>query len=140
MRILAVSGWRGWTDAPFIERWLEWARLEGFVLIRFGDATGVDEITFQWAARMRTETGDLLLSRYMADWSRFNRGAGPIRNRQMLLGLKPDDPKQSRADLLLAFPQPGVLPGFGSGTWSCIGEACCQGIEVKIPPYGSVRQ
>jgi hypothetical protein len=139
--ILAVSGWRGWTDHIFVIR-----QLRGYVdmygpslYIRVGDATGVDEMTRAWL-KFQADTRGIYISHtvYYADWEKHGRpAAGPIRNRQMLRGEGPNDLDPNvHADVLLAMPQPGVkMRSPGSGTVGCILEAHLLGISLDIPGY-----
>ena len=61
-----------------------------FTLLLHGDARGADRLAGEWAQ----ERGIEVLA-CPADWKRHRRGAGPIRNRQML---------DERPDLMAAFP------------------------------------
>jgi hypothetical protein len=60
-------------------------------LLIHGGARGADSIAEKWAQNRGVET-----RRYPADWGRYGRQAGPIRNREMLMDGKPD--------LVVAFP------------------------------------
>lgn len=127
--ILAVTGWRLYRDQPTI-----WGYL-GYYVNRYGDnlrirvgdeKKGVDRFVAEWCQHHEWPHHI-----YKADWNRYQSSAGPIRNREMLLGMEED---HLLADLLLAFPQPGVKPRIpGSGTWGCVGEAFTHGIPVFIP-------
>lgn len=144
--ILAVSGWRDWTDATFVHRQLDliWGSDLIFgaralpLQVRVGDARGVDAIVRTFTAG----TDGALLTVYAADWEREGKSAGGHRNRRMLLGDDPFDPSHGRpADLLLAFPQPGkVFTGKGSGTWNAVCQAHYRGIEVRIPAYTAAAE
>lgn len=133
--ILTVSGWREFTDREFVRHHLRrYLRLHGYsqMHIRVGDAKGVDEvIRFMCRSRCLSHTV------YTADWDTFGRGAGAIRNGQMLHGEDPQDPFYGvPTDALLAFPQPGVdLSKRGSGTADCIRQARKMGLEPDIPEY-----
>ena len=83
-----------------------------------GGATGADTE----AARMGQQLFDLLIETHPADWTKYGRAAGPIRNKEMVnLG----------ADLCLAFPD--HPKGQGSrGTWNCIDLAHRAGIPVYV--------
>lgn len=50
-----------------------------------GDARGADRIAEDWAMA----DDDVKIWSFPADWGRFGRGAGPIRNRQMARVAKP---------------------------------------------------
>jgi len=82
MKVL-VTGDRDWNDAELIEKHLE--KLPKGTLIIQGGARGADTLAKQAAYRLGLE-----VETYKADWKRYRKGAGPIRNRQMLKEGKPD--------------------------------------------------
>lgn len=90
---------------------------DGIDLLGVGDARGVDEAAFGWA-----QYGGIPYEVFEADWKKFGKGAGAIRNREMLQRMKPD--------LLIAILMPG-LPC--RGTWDCI-EAAME-LDIRIYPY-----
>ena len=110
-RIL-VCGSRNYTDREKI-----WKVLDGYsahykVHLIEGGARGADTFAAEWAtARYLTRH-----ERYPANWNRFGRRAGFIRNRQML--------EQGKPELVLAF-------GRGSGTDMMVRLAKHAGVEVK---------
>lgn len=126
--ILAVSGWRDWTDVGFIFRQLGTMRKRGYTHIRVGDAKGVDRITRSFVTSHDFYTYHI----YKADWGYIPRGAGVVRNVRMLKGVEEDN---TLADLLIAFPQPGVDHEKDSGTWRCMKQAHKLGIPVWAPGY-----
>jgi hypothetical protein len=89
MRLL-VCGSRHWTDKAAMERLLstcqEW-NLNGTRIdtVIEGEANGADKL----AKAVATEMG-IPVEPYPADWDRYGKAAGPIRNRQMLKHAKPD--------------------------------------------------
>ena len=85
MRVL-VCGDRGWTDTTMIYDVLNF--LHPQVVIE-GHARGADSAAHRWAIESRVT----LVCR-PAEWSRFGRAAGSLRNRRMLA----DQP-----DLVIAF-------------------------------------
>src|SRR5215469_3620742 len=92
MRIL-VCGDRNWTDpfpmmAKFQQLFNHAAPRE--ITIIHGAARGAD----QMAHALARDLG-LAVMPFPADWVRYGRAAGPVRNRQMLL--------EGRPDLVLAF-------------------------------------
>lgn len=129
MIIVAVSGWRDWTDLGFIRRHLTNMTefLGGPVHFRVGDADGVDRLS-RGLMIMRGWSYHL----YVADWAKYPKAAGPIRNLRMLKGVEEDN---TVADWLLAFPQPGVDREKDSGTWRCMKQARKLGISVWVPGY-----
>lgn len=56
-----------------------------FTCIIDGAARGADTLAYRWAKLRGIPT-----ERYAADWVKFKRAAGPIRNRQMIEEGKPD--------------------------------------------------
>lgn len=133
--ILAVTGWRGYTDGAFIRKSLH--RLNGWcgqnrqtLHVRVGDALGADALVLAWCI----ENG-ISHHVFYAEWEQRGVRGGPERNRRMLLGS--GDRVQGVTDLLMAFPRPDGLPIRvpGSGTWGCCIEAFRQGIRVDIPAY-----
>lgn len=144
--IVAFTGWRAWTDAPFIHTQIEdllgrnaifWER--GVPLIaRVGEAKGADQIVREWLHG----TDGVTVTVYEADWDREDTSAGPHRNKRMLLGEDVFDPAYGKpADLLIGFPRPDRPCAFyRSGTWNCIGQAVYRGIEVRIPAYRATAQ
>lgn len=86
-----------------------------------GECRGLDEIASYRAKRMGFETFG-----FPADWSK-GRGAGPIRNQEMLhLAVKEVGSKNV---ILLAFP---VYGEKNAGTKNCIDSAFKFGINIKI--------
>ena len=137
--IIAVSGWRNWDSkrsvATIIGNIIDngWGEIhQGYPnslpLFRFGDnPDGLDDTMWELCAEWQ-----LPHERYVADWEQHGKAAGPLRNRAMLRGTGYSG---ERAQLLLAFPEPGKYPKLpGSGTWGCIGEAATLGIQTSIYP------
>lgn len=84
-----------------------------------GDAKGADKL-----ADLIGKQEGLDVRPYPAQWDRYGKGAGPVRNQQMLdEEHKADEP----IDLVLAFPVAGC-----KGTWDMIGKAQKAGIKVKV--------
>lgn len=137
--IIAVTGWREYTDAGFIHRhlnsWLSFCRNAGKVLhIRVGDAKGADEITWRWC--LDSGVSHRL---FYADWGKYLKQAGPIRNEQMLRGV--GDLLAGPTNMLMGFPRTDGAPIKvpGSGTWGCIIRAYELGIRVEVPAYRKER-
>lgn len=87
-------------------------------VIVHGGATGADTD----AARAGQRLFNLQAEVHRADWKKYGRAAGPIRNKQMV---------ELGADLCLAFPD--HPKGRGSrGTWNCIDLAQQAGIPVLV--------
>lgn len=90
---ILVTGDRKWEDIPRVVEELRGYR-PGTILVH-GACVGADIICAAVAEALRFEVRP-----YPADWEKYKRAAGPIRNRQMLeVENKPDEP----IDLVLAF-------------------------------------
>ncbi len=110
MRVLVYGG-RGFDDREFLRKALdELARECGIDVVIHGDAIGADRMAGEWARR----SGIRELA-FPADWEKYLRAAGPIRNRQMLVEALPD--------LVVAFPG-------GRGTANMIRQARAAGVPV----------
>lgn len=106
---LLVSGSREFSDFALTRRWLQALLLPGDILIH-GAARGADTA----AAVVALEMGIECIP-YPADWDKYGKKAGPIRNQQMLEAEHPD--------LVLAFPLHG-----SRGTWDMMDRA----IKAKV--------
>jgi hypothetical protein len=85
-----------------------------------GDEYGADRLTAEWA-KVRSVTCEV----YHADWLRFGREAGRIRNERMLA--------EGRPELVVAFPG-------GRSTAHIMGIARDAGIEVIEPLQNPSRR
>lgn len=86
-----------------------------------GGATGVDRYAFEWACANQPITCE----RWAADWRKYGRAAGPIRNQQML--------DEGKPDVVIAFPG-------GAGTADMVRRARAAGVEViEAKPNGSAQ-
>ena len=88
MRVL-ICGDRDWVDRDLIHSWIEQLQEWGVDSIIEGEARGADTIAREEAEKLGIE-----VEKFPAEWNRFGRAAGPIRNRQML---------DENPDLVLAF-------------------------------------
>ena len=120
MRVL-ITGGRDWTVSEVIRRALE--ELSVGTVIVHGAQRGADTIADGWAHKIK----GLISERHPAEWRKYGKKAGPIRNQKMVdLG----------ADLCLAFPMPASI-----GTWDCIQRANAALVPVDIWfPDGLVRR
>lgn len=105
-----ITGGRNFDNRELLETTLDavHASVPLSVLIH-GAANGADTFAGEWASRKGIE-----VVAYPADWKRYGRGAGPIRNRAML---------ELAPDLLVAFPG-------GKGTADMIFAAEKTGIPI----------
>jgi hypothetical protein len=82
-----VCGDRHWTNKAIIMKVL---KEHGITQIIVGGASGADTIAEECAKKIKTIWGyPLVVWKYMADWKKYGRAAGPIRNKQMLEMGKP---------------------------------------------------
>lgn len=113
MRFL-VCGGRDYVNRQAVYDALDLLNTEvGVSAIISGMARGADTYGAQWA-----EDRGVALMKFPADWGKHGKGAGPIRNQQMLNEGKPDG--------VVAFPG-------GSGTADMMYRAKMAGLEVWEP-------
>jgi len=113
MKVL-ICGDRNWTDVHSIAQ--EIMKLSISTVIIEGEAKGADTIAAVIGAYLGYE-----IERYPADWNKYQRAAGPIRNKQMLTEGKPD--------LVLAFHSDLEK---SKGTKSMVMLAMTAGIETRV--------
>jgi hypothetical protein len=110
MRVL-VTGGREFEDRTRLVEVLDRLHQErGVTSLIHGAAKGADTLAGEWA-----ESHGISVLACPADWRRYRRAAGPIRNKQMLIEHSPD--------LVVAFPG-------GTGTAHMISLAEKAGVEV----------
>jgi len=103
MRVI-IAGSRFFNDYSYLEIHVEQIITDNFIMITevvSGGAPGVDTLGEQYA-----EKHGWSVKRFPADWNKYGRAAGPIRNRQMA----------EYGDILIAFD------AGGNGTKSMIQE------------------
>jgi len=118
LKRIAVIGSRGFDDYVRLE-----AVLEPYLpaVLVSGGAQGADAL----AERLAEERG-LTIDVIPADWQRYGRGAGPIRNKQIV----------ESADLVIAF-----WDGKSRGTRSALAHADKVGVPVEVHhPDGPVTE
>jgi hypothetical protein len=111
---LAVVGYRGFNDYEFLDGVIlqvmdEWGAPDRIVS---GGARGADTLAERWADDNGVEK-----MIYPADWDRYGKKAGMLRNRQIV-----DD-----ATHMVAFLSPQ-----SRGTWDSIRKAQTKGIPVRV--------
>ena len=89
MKVLICGDWN-WTNIQLIREWLIKLKNEGYDTVIEGEARGADSIARDLALLL-----NMKIESYPADWSKYGRSAGPIRNTQML--------KEGKPDFVLAF-------------------------------------
>ena len=91
LRVL-VCGGRNYDDSRQVERVLMALQAtSGIGMIIEGGAMGADALAALWAAEH-----EITLRCFPAEWGKYGRGAGPIRNQQMI--------DEGRPELVVAFP------------------------------------
>ena len=119
---IMVTGSRGWTDDAVMGEALGyWLFCEVDITIIHGGARGADEMADRMARTMA-----IPVEVFKADWSTFGKGAGPIRNREML---------KTKPEMVLAF-----WDGKSSGTRDAITAATQMRIPVHIYPPSTSRR
>lgn len=118
MKRILITGSRDWTDVDRIHRalvevWNDDLACDPEIILIHGAATGADTI----AGEIATAFG-WSMEVYPADWERFGKAAGPIRNNQMVA---------TGADVCLAFPM-----AHSRGTVHCMKAAERAGIPVRV--------
>lgn len=116
MRLL-VCGDRNWTHRAFLFLMLdrEHENQPVSVLIE-GEAPGADTLSRQWA-----ESRGVPVEPYPAEWRKFGRAAGPIRNKQML--------DEGQPDAVVAF-HPALSES--KGTRNMVSQAMKRDIPVTV--------
>ncbi len=108
------TGDRGWTKREAIGR--ELIERPPLTIIIEGEAEGADLL-----ARDVAEELGFPVEPYPAEWKRYGRAAGPIRNRQML--------DEGQPDLVLAFH---ANIAASTGTADMLGQAKKRGIPTRL--------
>lgn len=121
MRVL-VCGGRDYRDADHVWNTLcDLDANERIDCVIHGAATGADHEGMIWA-----QGNDRLHAPFAAEWERYGKKAGPLRNERMLRDGKPD--------LVVAFPG-------GRGTANMVAQAQLAGVRVlQVPPQAEGGQ
>lgn len=110
MRILVCGGRDFWQRERLYEVLDDLTLGQEDVVIISGCAKGADTLAIDWA-----EEAGVDLLKFPADWEKYGRGAGHVRNQQML--------DEGRPDIVVAFPG-------GKGTANMIERSRKAGVEV----------
>lgn len=113
MRVI-ITGSRFWEHGGHVFNILDHLKTahgDDLTVVHGACPTGADWYTEVWCRR-----NDHTPVRFPAEWGKHRRGAGPIRNRDMV---------NAGADLVIAFPNP-----VSEGTWHCMDTAAKAGITV----------
>ena len=113
--LILICGDRNWTDYRPIQRELK--RFDPVTdIIMHGAARGADSI----AGTSAHMAGFITVKAYPANWGKYGRAAGPIRNQLML---------DQNPDLVLAF-HPDIANSKGTGHMVRIAKA--KGVKVEV--------
>jgi hypothetical protein len=118
-----VCGSRDWDDSDII-----WTTLHGFnrtvdfMEVIEGGARGADRAAKEWAKVH--EGPDLSLRTFPADWDRYGKGAGHIRNKQML--------DEGKPTLVLAFKDGFDYTHSRGGTENMVALAKAKGVPTYV--------
>ena len=115
MRVL-VCGDRAYPDPAYL-----WRRLDEYLpeppeAVIDGTAPGADTFAHEWA-----EAHGIPSLRFPAEWKRYGRAAGPVRNRQMIV--------EGQPDLVIAFHRDIA---HSKGTADMVRQARRAGIDVIV--------
>ena len=115
VRVL-VCGGRNYNDRERLNDELDALdKLHGPLFVLQGGATGADRMAMGWCARWLPDAPRPCQT-FFAEWSKYGRAAGPMRNQRMI--------DEGRPDLVLAFPG-------GRGTADMVRRAKLAGVPVK---------
>jgi len=122
MRIL-VCGGRDFANRDLFNKTLNDINKETPIsVILHGNARGADSMSWSWILKNnqgRCDETQLECIAFNADWDKYGKAAGPIRNKQML--------DEGKPDLVIAFLAEG-----SKGTKNMIDQATKAGVEVKV--------
>lgn len=112
-----IAGGRDFNDYPLLKATMDklLVNIKDDITVLCGQARGADTLGERYAK----EKG-YTVSYYPADWERYGKYAGYLRNEQMA----------QNADALVAF-----WDGKSHGTKNMIGLAMQHGLKVRIKPY-----
>jgi len=113
-RRVLICGSRQYRNAAAIERFIK--RLPAGSVVIEGGAQGADQLAGLYARRAGLEVEE-----YPADWETYGKGAGPVRNRQMLEEGCPTE--------VLAFVHD---PTNSPGTANMVLQALALGLPVSV--------
>ena len=128
MKTILVCGDRNWSNFDIIKSYLEMAKMIGFDTIVEGEANGADSMARDIGMALGFE-----VIREPAEWEKYHRSAGPIRNAKMLehlpalcLAFHPDIAKsQGTANMIAQARKLGVPVILVDGE---------ENLQVFLPP------
>jgi hypothetical protein len=111
MKVL-VTGGRGFSNRTLLFASLDSLHADhAFTMIIHGGASGADRLAGEWAA-----SRCIPVEVHPADWQKYGRAAGPIRNQRMI---------DRKPDMVVAFPG-------GRGTADMVRRVRMAGIELVV--------
>lgn len=122
--IVIVTGGRAYNGTGLVEA-LDELRCQDFHLL-VGDASGADAIARRWYDTARRDgKGPFPLRRtvFVAEWDKYGKSAGPIRNETMVAYAQI---KREKGQPILCLAAPG-----GRGTADCVRRCREAGFEVR---------
>jgi hypothetical protein len=115
---LLVCGSRNYEDLARMQGSLDaLLAVYGVDVVIEGEALGADLMARAWA-----EVNKIPVEPYPADWNKYGKSAGPIRNRQML--------EEGKPDLVVAFPIGKLTES--RGTFNMVTLASKAGVRVIV--------
>lgn len=127
-QIILITGCRDWKDGTMIKNVLTPFSGKKVLLIH-GDCNGADKLSGIAAKQL-----GFTLSVKPADWDKYNKAAGPIRNKEMV---KEALGHQERGIPTVVFAFHDSLDE-SKGTLNCVNEAKKQGLKVVLHSHSSV--
>ncbi|KKN72637.1 hypothetical protein LCGC14_0408790 [marine sediment metagenome] len=113
-----ICGDRNWTDKETIRQYLSELKAAGYTEIIEGGARGADTIAKEEALKLHLST-----NHFPAQWDKYGRSAGYIRNRVML---------DQKPDIVVGFHKDIAN---SKGTADCLKEAKRRGIITVLIEY-----
>lgn len=112
MKFIATTGGRSYDNKEHVKKTMDSvAKIFGELKVLHGDAPGADKLVADWC-----EENGIQHITFFANWSKFGKLAGPLRNRAML---------DHKPEALIAFPG-------GKGTDNCKYQAKKLGIPLIL--------
>jgi hypothetical protein len=117
-----VTGDRNWNNSDIIHHWLKEVKKFGFDTLIEGEARGADTLSRIEGAKL-----GFTILKFPANWDKYPKAAGPIRNTEML--------KVGKPELVLAFHNDIKN---SKGTKNMIDQAIKSKIKVILIDYKGV--
>ena len=112
---LIIAGSRRFNDYELLCWFMDRLIIKEPLEVISGCAKGADTLGEKWA-----ESYGIYVTRFPADWDKYGKAAGPVRNKQMA----------DYADVLVAFVEKG-----SKGTLNMITTAAKKPMEIHVCPF-----